>query len=104
MDVSMVRERITNVLKIAGDAYLARVYDEARRKVGADGGRDDPGPAQDPRGHLHDPQQPGGGGAGRDAGMIIILLIALEIVMGLLRPDGGGFLVLFSQTTWEGYP
>jgi len=36
MDVSMVRERIDNALKVAGDAYLARVYDEARRKVGTE--------------------------------------------------------------------
>src|SRR3972149_5994150 len=42
----------------------------AGRGAGGKGemGRDDPGPAEDPRGHLHDPEQPGGGGARRDAG------------------------------------
>src|SRR3989337_2107595 len=31
-------------------------------------GREDPRPAEDPGGHLHDPEQPGGGGPRRNAG------------------------------------
>ena len=38
-DVSLIRERIFNTLKLVGDAYLARVYEEARRKVGAENTR-----------------------------------------------------------------
>ncbi len=86
MDVSMVRERITNVLKIAGDAYLARVYDEARRKVGAERWE---GTIRDQLKTLEDIytilNNRAAAGRAETLEMIIILLIALEIVMGLLR-------------------
>ncbi len=36
MDISLLRERINNALKFAGDVYLARIYEEARRRAGAE--------------------------------------------------------------------
>ncbi len=86
MDVSMVRERINNTLKIAGDAYLARVYDEVRRKVGTERWE---GTIQDQLKTLEDIytilNNRATAARSEMLEMIIILLIALEIVMGLLR-------------------
>jgi hypothetical protein len=85
-DVSLIRERIYNALKLAGDAYLARVYEEARRKVGAEKHegtvRDQLATLTDIYTVLNNQAQ-----AAREETleMIIILLIAIEIVMGLLR-------------------
>jgi hypothetical protein len=85
-DVSLIRERIYNALKLAGDAYLARVYEEARRKVGAEKHegtvRDQLATLTDIYTVLNHKAQ-----AAREETleMIIILLIAIEIVMGLLR-------------------
>jgi len=85
-DVSLVRERIYNALKLVGDAYLARVYEEARRKVGAekyDGTvRDQLATLTDIYTVLNNRAQ---AARTETLEMIIILLIALEIVMGLLR-------------------
>jgi len=85
MDVSMVRERITNALKIAGDAYLARVYDEARRKVGTDKWehtiRDQLKTLEDIYTVLNNRAA---AARAETLELIIILLIALEIIMGLL--------------------
>ena len=85
-DVSLVRERIYNALKLAGDAYLARVYEEARRKVGAekyDGTvRDQLATLTEIYTVLNNRAQ---ASRAETLEMIIILLIALEIVMGLLR-------------------
>ena len=85
-DVSLVRERIYNALKLVGDAYLARVYEEARRKVGAEKHegtvRDQLATLTDIYTVLNNQAQ-----AAREETLelIIILLIAMEIVMGLLR-------------------
>ena len=85
-DVSLIRERIYNALKLVGDAYLARVYDEARRKVGAEKHegtvRDQLATLTDIYTVLNHQAQ-----AAREETLetIIILLIAIEIVMGLLR-------------------
>jgi hypothetical protein len=85
-DVSLIRERIYNALKLVGDAYLARVYEEARRKVGAEKHegtvRDQLATLTDIYTVLNNQAQ-----AAREETleMIIILLIAIEIVMGLLR-------------------
>ncbi|MBP2688594.1 MAG: hypothetical protein H6R41_294 [Deltaproteobacteria bacterium] len=85
-DVSLIRERIYNALKLVGDAYLARVYEEARRKVGAEKHegtvRDQLATLTDIYTVLNNQAQ-----AAREETLelIIILLIAIEIVMGLLR-------------------
>ncbi|HAM33607.1 MAG: hypothetical protein A2X91_11235 [Deltaproteobacteria bacterium GWB2_65_81] len=85
-DISLVRERIYNALKLVGDAYLARVYEEARRKVGAEKHE---GTVRDQLSTLteiysvlnHQAQA----ARSETLELIIILLIALEVVMGLLR-------------------
>ncbi len=86
MDVSMVRERINNALKVAGDVYLARVYDDARRKVGAEKWE---GTIRDQLKTLEDIytilNNRAAAARAETLETIIILLIALEIVMGLLR-------------------
>ncbi|HEU5360568.1 MAG TPA: hypothetical protein VFU42_05350 [Candidatus Deferrimicrobiaceae bacterium] len=86
MDVSLVRERIDNALKIAGDAYLARVYEEARRKVGTAKWE---GTIRDQLKTLEDIytilNNRASAARAETLEVIIILLIALEIVMGLLR-------------------
>ncbi len=86
MDVALLRERIHNALKLSGDAYLARVYDEARRRSGTerweDTVRDQLKTLEDIYTILNHRAE-----AARAATLetIIILLIALEIGMGLLR-------------------
>ncbi|MGE5190345.1 MAG: hypothetical protein ACM3NF_09830 [Gemmatimonadota bacterium] len=86
MDVSMLRERITNALKLVGNVYLARVYDEARRKIGAEKWE---GTIRDQLKALEDIytilNNRAAAARAETLEMIIILLIALEIVMGLLR-------------------
>jgi hypothetical protein len=86
MDVSMLRERITNVLKLVGNVYLARVYDEARRKIGTEKWE---GTIRDQLKALEDIytilNNRAAAARAETLEMIIILLIALEIVMGLLR-------------------
>jgi len=85
-DVSLVRERIYNALKLAGDAYLARVYEVARGKVGAakydETVRDQLATLTEIYTVLNNRAQ---ASRAETLEMIIILLIALEIVMGLLR-------------------
>ena len=85
-DVSLVRERIFNALKLVGDAYLARVYEEARRKVGAEKHegtvRDQLATLTDIYTVLNNQAQ---AARAETLELIIILLIAIEIVMGLLR-------------------
>jgi hypothetical protein len=85
-DVSLVRERIYNALKLVGDAYLARVYEEARRKVGAEKYegtvRDQLATLTDIYTVLNNRAQ---AARSETLELIIVLLIALEIVMGLLR-------------------
>jgi len=85
-DVSLVRERIYNSLKLVGDAYLARVYEEARRKVGAErhegSVRDKLATLTEIYTVLNDRAQ---ASRTETLEMIIILLIAFEIVMGILK-------------------
>jgi len=85
-DVSLIRERIYNALKFVGDAYLARVYEEARRKVGAEKHE---GTVRDKLSTLTDIytvlNNQAAAGRAETLELIIILLIAIEIVMGLLR-------------------
>lgn len=85
-DVSLIRERIYNALKFVGDAYLARVYEEARRKVGAEKHegtvRDQLATLTDIYTVLNNQAQ---AARAETLELIIILLIAIEIVMGLLR-------------------
>ena len=85
-DVSLIRERIFNALKLVGDAYLARVYEEARRKVGAEKHE---GTVRDQLATLTDIytvlNNQAAAARAETLELIIILLIAIEIVMGLLR-------------------
>jgi len=85
-DVSLVRERIYNALKLVGDAYLARVYEEARRKVAAEKHE---GTVRDKLSTLTDIytvlNNQAAAGRAETLELIIILLIAFEIVMSLLR-------------------
>jgi len=84
-DVSMLRERIGNTLKLVGDAYLARVYEEARRKAGAEKWeaaiRDRLKALED----IYTILNNRAAAARAETLEIIIILIALEIAMGLLR-------------------
>jgi hypothetical protein len=86
MDVSLLRERIHNALKLVGDVYLARVYDEARRKAGTEKWE---GTIRDQLKALEDIytilNNRAAASRAETLEMIIILLIALEIVMGILR-------------------
>lgn len=85
-DVSMLRERIDNTLKLVGDVYLARVYDEARRKSGAEKWE---ATIRDRLKALEDIyvilNNRAAAARAETLEVIIIVLIALEIVMGLLR-------------------
>jgi hypothetical protein len=85
-DVSMLQERIHNALKLVGDVYLVRVYEEARRKVGAERWE---GTIRDRLKALEDIytilNNRAAAARAETLEMIIILLIAIEIVMGLLR-------------------
>jgi hypothetical protein len=85
-DVSLIRERIYNALKLVGDAYLARVYEEARRKVGAEKHE---GTVRDQLSALTDIyaalNHRAEAARAESLEMIIILLIAIEIILGLLR-------------------
>jgi len=85
-DVSLIRERIYNALKFVGDAYLARVYEEARRKVGAERHE---GTVRDQLATLTEIytalNNQAAAARAETLELIIILLIAIEIVMGLLR-------------------
>jgi hypothetical protein len=86
MDVSMVRERIYNTLKIAGDVYLARVYDEARKKVGTEKWERTIGDQLKTLEDIYTILNNRATAARAETlEVIIILLIALEILMGLLR-------------------
>jgi len=86
MDVSLLRERIHNALKFAGEVYLAKVYEEARRKAGAETWE---GTIRDQLKALEDIytifNNRAAASRAETLEVIIILLIALEIVMGLLR-------------------
>lgn len=85
-DVSLIRERIYNALKLVGDAYLARVYEEARRKVGAEKHE---GTVRDQLSALTDIyaalNHRAEAARAESLEMIIILLIAIEIILGLMR-------------------
>lgn len=86
MEVSLVQERIYNTLKLMGDVYLARICEEARRKVGAERWeatiRTQLRTLEDIYSILNHRAE-----ASRAEALevIIILLIAFEIVLGLLR-------------------
>jgi hypothetical protein len=86
VDVALLRERSRNALKIAGDSYLARLHEEAFRKAGGDGWeravRDRLSTLSEIYGVLE-----GRAAAARAEALeaIIIVLIAVEIVLGLLR-------------------
>ena len=86
MDVSLLRERINNALKLAGDLYLARIYEEARRKAGAEKWE---GTIRDQLKTLEDIYTVlnNRATASRTETLeaIIVLLIVLEIVMGFFR-------------------
>lgn len=86
VDVSLVQERIHNTLKLVGDVYLARVHEEARRRAGAEKWE---GTIRDQLKVLEDIytilNNRAAAARTETLEMIIILLIALEIVMGLLR-------------------
>jgi hypothetical protein len=86
MDVSLLRERINNALKLVGDVYLARIYEEARRKAGTEKWE---GTIRDQLKALEDIytilNNRAAASRAETLEVIIILLIALEIVMGLLR-------------------
>jgi hypothetical protein len=86
MDVSMLRERTNNALKLVGDVYLARIYEEARRKAGTEKWE---GTIRDRLKALEDIytilNNRAAASRAETLEVIIILLIALEIVMGLLR-------------------
>jgi hypothetical protein len=86
MDVSLLRERINNALKLVGDVYLARIYDEARRKAGTEKWE---GTIRDQLKALEDIytilNNRAAASRAETLEVIIILLIALEIVMGFLR-------------------
>ncbi len=86
IDVAMLRERIGNALKVSGDVYLARVYDEARRKTGTDRWeatiRDQLKTLEDIYVILNNRAA---ASRAETLELVIILLIAIEIVMGLLR-------------------
>ena len=86
MDVSLLRERIHNALKLAGDVYLARIYEEARRKAGTEKWE---GTIRDQLKALEDIytilNNRSAASRAETLEVIIILLIALEIVMGFLR-------------------
>jgi hypothetical protein len=85
-DVTLIRERIYNALKLVGDAYLARVYEEARRKVGAEKHE---GTVRDQLATLTDIytvlNNQAAAARAETLELIIILLIGIEILMGLLR-------------------
>jgi hypothetical protein len=86
MDIAMLRERVNNALKLVGDAYLVRVYEEARRKVGAgrweETTRDQLKTLEDIYTVLNNRAA---ASRAETLEMVIILLIMIEIVMGLLR-------------------
>lgn len=86
MDISLLRERIGNSLKLAGDVYLAKVYEEARRKAGTETWeatiRDQLKALEDIYTILNNRAA---ASRAETLEVIIILLIALEIVMGLFR-------------------
>lgn len=86
MDVSLLRERISNALKLAGNVYLAWVYEEARRKAGAERWevtiRDQLKTLEDIYTILNNRAA---AARAEILETVIIALIALEIVMGLLR-------------------
>lgn len=86
VDVSLVQERIHNTLKLVGDVYLARVHEEARRRAGAEKWE---GTIRDQLKVLEDIytilNNRAAAARTETLEMIIVLLIALEIVMGILR-------------------
>lgn len=85
-EVSMLRERVDNTLKLVGDAYLARVFEEARRKAGAPRWeaalRDRIKALEDIYTILNNRAA---AARAETLEIIIILLIALEIAMGLIK-------------------
>lgn len=86
LDVTLLRERTDNTLKMAGDAYLARIHEAVRRKAGADRWeatiRDQLRTLEDIYAVLNNRAA-----AARSEALetIIILLILIEIGMGLFR-------------------
>jgi hypothetical protein len=86
LDVTLLRERTDNTLKMVGDAYLARVHEAVRRKAGTDRWeatiRDQLGTLEDIYTVLNNRAA---AGRAETLEAIIIVLILIEIVMGLFR-------------------
>ncbi len=86
MDTAMLRDRVHNALKAVGDAYLAKVYEDARRKIGIERWEDT---TRDRLKALEDIytilNNRAAAARGETLETIIILLILFEIIMGLLR-------------------
>jgi hypothetical protein len=86
VDVALLRERSRNALKIAGDSYLARLHEEAFRKAGGDGWEEAVRDRLSTLSEIYSVLE-GRAAAARAEALeaIIIVLIAVEIVLGLLR-------------------
>jgi hypothetical protein len=86
LDVTLLRERTDNTLKMVGDAYLARIHETVRRKAGADRWeatiRDQLRTLEDIYTVLN---HRAAAGRAETLETIIIVLILIEIVMGLFR-------------------
>jgi hypothetical protein len=86
LDVTLLRERTDNTLKMVGDAYLARIHETVRRKAGADRWeatiRDQLRTLEDIYTVLNNRAA---AGRAETLETIIIVLILIEIVMGLFR-------------------
>jgi hypothetical protein len=86
LDVTLLRERTDNTLKMVGDAYLARIHETVRRKAGADRWeatiRDQLRTLEDIYTVLNNRAA---AGRAETLEAIIIVLILIEIVMGLFR-------------------
>ena len=86
IDIAMLRERVHNALKLVGDAYLAKVYEEARRKIGIERWEETTRDRLKALEDIYTIMNNRAAAARGDAlETIIILLIALEIVMSFLR-------------------
>ncbi|HEY3490615.1 MAG TPA: hypothetical protein VGK27_10920 [Candidatus Deferrimicrobiaceae bacterium] len=86
LDVTLLRERTDNTLKMVGDAYLARIHDTVRKKAGAERWE---ATIRDQLGTLEDIytviNNRAAAGRAETLEAIVIVLILIEIVMGLFR-------------------
>lgn len=86
VDVALLRERSRNALKIAGDSYLARLHEEAFRKAGGDGWEEAVRDRLSTLSDIYAVLEARAAAARAEAlEAIIIVLIAVEIVLGLLK-------------------